>query len=397
MKKQLRVTLLSALCATGFVTASAGPSLAQPAKDADAHNTAGKELFKERRYLEAYRRFKQAAALSPEGRFYFNICFSLNYLERFQEAIEACEQVEPNGADAALVKKTNAVLQALRAKVPAPADPNTGAPTDPNTGTPTDPNTGAPTDPNTGAPTDPNTGVPTDPNTGVPTDPNTGVPTDPNTGVPPNTGPATVPGLDPFAPKQPTGEYAWALGITASPIVNFGLGDNGDIAAYAGGGFGVNIFANFMYKAEQQIGLQGYVGFANVPPENDALGIVDPLSILDLGGAVYKHISINDKIDISPLVGVHVSLMQPEASLDEGLLAVGLRLQPSIDYHLGAKKEHVISFAPALNLYSAASSSSALFAEDYGLDTGGATFEIGFGYQYRFTTPFGSGPLFTLE
>tara|TARA_R110002096_G_scaffold77896_7_gene183285 strand:+ start:17416 stop:18600 length:1185 start_codon:yes stop_codon:yes gene_type:complete len=394
MKKQLRVSLLSALCATGVLMASPTPSVAQPAKEADEHNTAGKELFKERRYLEAYRRFKQAAALSPEGRFYFNICFSLNYLERFQEAIDACEAVEPNGADAALLEKTAAVLEALRAKVPATPPPNTGTPVDPNTGTPVDPNTGTAIDPNTGTPTDPNTGTPVDPNTGQPIDPNAGTPTGPNAGQP-STGPATVPGLDPFAQKKATGEYAWALGVTASPLANLGLGDTEDFSVYAGGGFGLNIFANFMYKAEQQIGLQAYLGFANLPPEDDVF--TDPLNIIDIGGAVYKHIPINDKFDITPLVGIHVSLMQPEANLDEALLALGVRLQSSIDYHLGANKEHVISFAPALNLYSGASSTSSIAAEAFGLDTGGATFEFGIGYEYRFTNPFGSGPLFTLE
>lgn len=393
MKKQLRVALLSTLCATGLVTAaSAKPAPLPAAQAADDHNTAGKALFKERRYLEAYRRFKQAAAMSPEGRFYFNICFSLNFLERFQEAIDACEQVEPNGADAALMKKTNAVLEALRAKVPATPPPNTGGtPVDPGTGgTPIDPGTG-------GTPIDPGTGgTPVDPGTGgTPVDPGTGgTPVGPNT-VPPSTGPAVVPGLDPFAVKKATGEYAWALGVTASPLVNLGVGESDDLSVYAGGGFGLNLFANFMYKAEQQIGLQAYLGIANLPPDDDAFA--DPLNILDLGGAAYKHIPINDKIDITPLVGVHISLMQPEASIDEALLAVGLRLQSSIDWHLGAKKEHVLSFAPAINIYSAASSSSVIFAEDYGLDSGGATFEFGIGYQYRFTTPFGSGPLFTLE
>jgi hypothetical protein len=372
MTKQLRVALLSTLCATGLVTAaSAKPAPLSAAQAADQHNTEGKAHFKERRYLEAYRQFKQAAAMSPEGRFYFNICFSLNFLERFQEAIDACEQVEPNGADAALIKKTNAVLEALREKVTATPPPNTG-------GTPIDPGTGNPVDPGTGTPVDPGTGTPVGPNT-----------------VPPSTGPAVVPGLDPFAVKKATGEYAWALGVTASPLANLGVGESDNLSVYAGGGFGLNIFANFMYKAEQQIGLQAYLGIANLPPDDDAFA--DPLNILDLGGAAYKHIPINDKIDITPLVGVHISLMQPEASLDEALLAVGLRLQSSIDWHLGAKKEHVLSFAPAINVYSAASSSSVIFAEDYGLDSGGATFEFGIGYQYRFTTPFGSGPLFTLE
>ena len=58
-------------------------AIAQSAGDAEALNDDGKRLFKERRYLEAYKRFKQATALAPKGKYYFNLCFSLNYLERF--------------------------------------------------------------------------------------------------------------------------------------------------------------------------------------------------------------------------------------------------------------------------------------------------------------------------
>ncbi|MBL4636436.1 MAG: hypothetical protein JKY56_21425 [Kofleriaceae bacterium] len=186
-QNSFRKRLVLALAPVVAIASLSAPALAQ-AQNAEAErlNTAGKEHFKERRYLDAYKNFKQATAVSPEGRFFFNLCFSLNYLERFQEAIEACEQVEPNGADAKLRDKTNAVLKALRAQVPA-------QPTNPNTN-PGDPNTN-PTDPNTN-PSDPNTN-PTDPNTN-PTNPNT----NPNTNPPPPRGPVQVPGLDPFAEKE---------------------------------------------------------------------------------------------------------------------------------------------------------------------------------------------------
>jgi tetratricopeptide (TPR) repeat protein len=377
----------------GILAATASPGLAQSSPEADAHNDAGKALFKERRYLEAYRRFKQAVAISPEGRFYFNVCFSLNYLERFQEAIEACEQVEPNGADAALLKKTNAVLTALRAKVPAtPADPT---PVDPNTGTGTPPDgTPPPFDPNAVDPNavDPNTGNPI---VAAPTDPNAATQTPPtNT----STGPAEIPGLDPFAIPKPEGDYAWGLGATLSPLGNLGVGAGMDGAAptYSGVGFGLNMFANFMYRAEQRIGLQAYVGIASLPPD-DSISF-DALTIFDLGGAVYKHIAITDKIDLTPLLGVHLSLMQPDSNSDEALLGVGLRLQSSVDWYFApSSKEHVLSFAPGVNVYSPAASSNVLDAEDFGLDAGGATLEFGITYQYRFSSAFGSGPLFTLE
>jgi hypothetical protein len=340
--------------------------------EAEALNEEGKKHFKERRYLEAYKLFKRATEKSPEGRFFFNLCFSLNYLERFQEAIDACERVEPNGADEKLLKKTNAVLNALRAKVPQKPvdDPNTG---DPNTG---DPNTG---DPNTG---DPNTG---DPNTG---DPNTGTG---NTNV---AGPAQVPGFDPFREEQEQG-YQWALGGTLGPILNPNVGNEAPMgAAYGGAGFRLGVFADFMYSELHRIGLQGSLGLTTLPPEADGYS---KLSIVDFGAAAFKHFRITDTIDVTPSVGVHVSLMQPEPDEQDALISVGARAQGSVNWAFGPSQAHVLSIAPALTLYSPATDSSSVRAATYGLDVPGSVIEVNFGYQYRFKTPFGAGPLFTLE
>lgn len=370
---------IAAACAVSIALAGQ-PAHAQPSSEAEALNDEGKRLFKEQRYLEAYKRFQQATSISPEGKYFFNLCFSLNYLERFQEAIDACEQVEPNGADPKLIEKTEAVLEALRAKVPEPA------PLDP------DPNTVDPNDPDTGL--DPGNPDPNDPNAG-PSDPNAADPNAPNTAV--GTGPAQVPGLDPFAvQKQATGAYAWSLGASAGPIANLGLG-TGEVqdGFYAGGALRVNMFANFMYNEAQKIGLQGYVGYASLGAAEPE--IADPLTMVDLGAAAYKHFTLTPALNLTPLAGVHVSLMQPESDFDEALLALGLRAQVALDWGFGASKEHVVSVAPSLNLYSRASDGNALSASDYGLDGGGASFEISVGYQYRFTTPFGSGPLFELE
>lgn len=357
------------------------PALAQSNDEAEALNDEGKELFKEQRYLEAYKRFKQATAISPQGKYYFNLCFSLNYLERFEEAITACEEVEPSGADAALLKKTKAVLDALRAKVPQDQpDPSN---TDPNS---VDPNN---TDPNN---IDPNN---TDPNN---VDPNNTVP-NPNVG----TGPAQVPGVDPFAVKtQASGAYAWSLGASVAPLANLGIGTSDSKDEFYGSvGLHLGLFGNFMYQEAQQIGLQGYLGYSNLPPSEADISAPDPepdpLNIFDVGIAAYKHITLTSAIDITPLVGVHVSVLQPEAELDEALVALGLRAQLALDWGFGASKEHVVSIAPTINLYSPANDGNELRADKYGLDAGGASFEIGLAYQYRFTTPFGTGPIFELE
>ena len=78
----LSAAALSALALALLVAPS--PALAQksPKQQADDLNTQGKQYFAEKRYEEAYGVFRQAATLSPEARFFFNMCYALNFLER---------------------------------------------------------------------------------------------------------------------------------------------------------------------------------------------------------------------------------------------------------------------------------------------------------------------------
>src|SRR5678815_667147 len=97
--------LPSCTLAAALVLATASPALAQqsPKQQADALNDQGKQFFAEKRYDDAYGKFREAATLSPEARFFFNMCYALNFLERYQDAIQACEQVPAaDGADAGL-------------------------------------------------------------------------------------------------------------------------------------------------------------------------------------------------------------------------------------------------------------------------------------------------------
>ena len=48
---------------------------------AEVLNDEGKQLFVEKKYFEAYKKFKAATELDPKGKYYFNVCFSLNYLD----------------------------------------------------------------------------------------------------------------------------------------------------------------------------------------------------------------------------------------------------------------------------------------------------------------------------
>jgi len=375
----LKKQLLLIIAPIALVASAVAPAAAQNNPEAERLNDAGKKHFKDRRYLDAYKNFKQATAMSPEGRYFFNLCFSLNYLERFEEAIEACEQVVPNGADNKLRDKTNAVLKSLRSRVSARPPI---APPGPNT---------PPPDPNT-PPPDPNT--PPDPNL-PPPDPNIPPPYTPPNGNPVQSGPVQVPGLDPFAATSTEVEsYKWSLGVSLAPVANLGIGSTDDPEEGYGSGGRLNLMANFMFRPEQQIGIQGYLGFTSLPPSDDAGSDV---TIFDIGAAVYKHFPVTPSIELTALAGLHVTGLSAEGSDGEAFLALGARASVSADYAFGPNKEHVLSIAPALNLYSGFSDTGTMDAGDAGLDQASASFEFGFAYQYRFTSAFGQTPLFNLE
>jgi hypothetical protein len=333
--------------------------------EADKLNDAGKKEFKEKRYLEAYRLFKRAAELSPEGRFYFNVCFTLNYLERYQEAIEFCEKVEPAGADEKLLEKTQTVLAALRQKVPQ--EPAPTEPTDP--ANPADPNN------------------PDDPNAADPNAAATGGSTSAMNNPPP-------PGVDPFAIEKKAPEsYKWSVGAGLNVISNVNVGKIDSSNGY-GSGAGLMGFANFIVNPRMNLGAQVFLGVNSLT----AVDAVDPLNLWDIGAAVYKHFPITDSLSITGLAGGGLAFFQPEATLDEGLLGFGGRFSAGVDWAFGPNKEHVVSAAPTLTVYTAANRGSAgLVPEVYGLDHPSATFALNLGYQFRFATPFGAAPLFTLE
>lgn len=342
--------LLSAVALAAALAAA--PARAQPADRAEALNEEGKQLFGEKRYLEAYKRFRAATELREDPRFVFNVCFTLNFLERYEEAIDACERVEELGPDESLAAKNQQVLEALRQKVPAPEEP---------------PGDGEPVGEPGGEP-------PFGEGPGGPTEP--------------------PPEQDPFAleTREPPGSYTWSVGGELTGIGNAGVGDADD---YQNGG-GIHAYGNFLLQPERGFGVQGYLNVGTLRP--DELGDLRRLLLVDFGGAVFLQRSLTDSIQWTPLLGAHVSLQQPNPAIDNAAVALGLRAELSLAYLFGSRKEHAVTVTPALNVYSPAGGENGAFdPADYGLDEGGATVTLGVGYQYRFSTPFGTVPLFTLE
>ena len=383
---RLAPLLLSCALGCAALAVSAAPAGAQetPAQQADQLNEQGKQLFAQKNFEAAYGKFRQAATLSPEGRFFFNMCYTLNFLERYQDAIQACEQVEPAGADADLIAKTKRALASLKEKLAAQQEAAGGSQGGGDQGT-------GGGDQGTGG-GDQGTGG-GDQGTGG--GQGTG-------GVGGGQGTQPPPGPDPFVAGKaaPIDSYKWSLGGEIGFLANGGLGHINDPAGnydlYNPGGLDVRLFANFIVNEARQIGIQGYIGVANLTPTTD--NPEDQSFLLaDVGGALFLERHLAGNIYWAPLAGLHLSVQQPQER-SQGFIAVGARAELALSYVLGAHGEHAISVTPGLNVYFPAGGSVDGFTPaDYGLDRTNATFSLGIGYSYRFSTPFGSTPLITLE
>lgn len=383
-RSRLAPLLLSCALGCAALVAGALPARAQqtPAEQADQLNEQGKQLFAQKSFEAAYGKFRQAATLSPEGRFFFNMCYTLNFLERYQDAIQACEQVEPAGADADLIAKTKRALASLKEKLAAQQEAAGGGQGGGDQGT------GGGDQGNGGGGTGGQQGTGGGQGTG-------GTAGGVQGGPPP-------PGPDPFVTGKaaPTDSYKWSLGGEIGFLAKGGLGHindpGGDYDLYNPGGVDVRLFANFIVNEARQIGIQGSIGVANLTPTTD--NTEDQSFLLaDVGGALFLERHLAGNIYWAPLVGLNLSVQQPQ-ELSQGFIAVGARAEVALSYVLGAHGEHAISVTPGLNIYFPAGGSVDGFTPaDYGLDRTNATFSLGIGYSYRFSTPFGSTPLITLE
>lgn len=378
----VRCGLLAAALAATLSILMPAPAAAQQTSASERAaqlNDEGKRLWLEENNLAAaVDKFRQATVLSPEGRYYFNLCYALHQLGRYREALTACEAVEPNGADDKVLKKTRTVLEDLRKRVPAEPPPDPG--TDPNT-------TPDPNDPNVDPGTDPGPDGYPDPSTGDPQNP--GNPDGTYQAPPDGPPPGPLPGLQQEA--EPTDDYNWSLGA-ALGFVGSSLGDE---ALYGRGGANLKLHADFMWLSSLKLGVQGYINITQIGSEVMADEFKDSLEVVDFGAALYKHIPLRQVL-LTPLVGVQLSGLQPGDTFAEPVVKGGLRLEAAVSWILGASRTHVISVIPALTYYSATAEDQAS-AAFYGLEDSGTTVALTVGYTMRFKTPFGRMPFITLE
>ena len=348
-----RILVVSSVLVAAAGAAAHAQSAAQ--QEAERLNEQGKALFAEKRYEEAYGKFRDAAGLSAEGRFFFNQCYALNFLGRYQDAIAACEQVKPAGADAELQAKADRALVSLREKLaaqqataPPPADP--------------------------------------DPAGQPPPEP-----------TPP---PPGQPAPDPFVATQQAGApgaYAWSLGVQLDMFANGGIGHVGDTHIYAPGGAMLRLFGNFIVSDAHRLGIQGYAGFGGLPPHKDDNPEGEGLAMVDLGAAAFMHRRLGGNLYMTPLAGLHLAVQQPQ-ELSQGYIGLGMRAELAFAWLFGQSGEHAFAITPGVNVYFPSGGEVDGFeAETYGFDKTRSTVGVGVGYTYRFSTPFGSTPLITLE
>jgi hypothetical protein len=383
MPSPIRLSAVATLAV--LLAGSTGPALAQksPKQQADDLNTQGKQYFAEKRYEDAYGMFRQAATLSPEARFFFNMCYALNFLERYQDAIQACEQVPAaEGADAELKDKTDRALASLREKQAA-QQPSGG---DGGGTTAVDPNGGGGGTTNGGGGGTPTTGGPT---------------TGPAAG-----GGAGGDGGDPFVATEsapPMDSYQWSVGGDLGFLGNVNASEDAfGNPLYDSGGINLRLFANFIVHQGMRLGIQGYLGIGALPPNKDYNTDEESLGMFDLGGAIFTHRPLVGHIYWTPLVGLSLAVRQPQ-ELTQGFISLGSRAEVGLSYVFGAGGEHAFSVTPGFNVYFPTSGEQETDFGDprdasyYGFDETRALFALNFGYTYRFSTPFGSTPLITLE
>lgn len=378
--------ILALLILTAALGVAAPSAHAQktPQDRAEELNDEGKELYRKGDYAGAANKFRQAVVLSPEGRFYFNLCFVLEKQGKLREALTACDAVNAENATAELVGKTVDFKAGIEKRLAAAGGGGgTGGGGD---GTGGDGGGG-------GGDGGDGTGGGGDGTGGD------------------GTGGGTTGGGGTYEPPPPdegvTAEadpsaYKWSLGADIGPLSNLGIGREASILggddAFSDSGVFVKLHIDFLISEARRLGLQGYINISNLTASESNVDLYnEQLSIVDLGGAIFQHRRLSGDWEWTPLAGAHIAV-ETVGQAEEALVTFGFRGEVAFSYVLGSKKQHVISITPAFNMYLPATGSTGTIDPfDYGLDQRGGTFAITVGYSARFKQAFGSAPIITLE
>jgi hypothetical protein len=372
------------------IAAASGAAYAQSqAELAEKLNEEGKELMYANKYPEASAKFRQAVARVAEPKYFFNLCVSLTNEGALNEAFNACTSAQGN-ATGELSTKTDKMITKIRDLAKSQGKELGGGG---STDTP---------------PQTPDRPVDHPPAPAHPDDP-THQP--PPTRVGETDHPMTAPPIRYAPPDQnlalastPDNHYTWTLGIDLLA----GGGKLGQPDVYGTAAVGFRLKSDYLFDPIHRFGGEGYIQYSHLgKAQNDTLD-VSTLDVIDVGAALYKHFCLGGRLCVTPLAGVHLSLMSPAGEMDDqggqlfNYAAVGGRAEIALSYAFGPRFENVLSIMGGVNVYSAVISgpgmdSDNLTAAEVGLDKGGALGYFAIGYTRRFNTPLGGRPFITLE
>ncbi len=380
----------------------AAPALAQsPAKQADTLNEQGKALSRAKKYDEASDKFRQAIVLSPEGRFYLNLCMSLYQAGKLGEANNACRAVRDHGATSQQVGQAQTIVdQFIAPKMrEAGLDPETGKPLggNPDNGNPDNgnPDNGNPDNgnPDNGNPDNgnPDNGNPDNgnPDNGNPNNgnPNNG---NPNNGTGSNFTVAPPPSLFDQMANKPAHEYTWSLGAQLLGI-SARVGRQDD---WNNGTGGLRLVSDYALSRNRQFGAQGHLTFFGVSGNED-VGNMESITAFDLGASVYKELC-KGRACFKPLVGAQVGLYSVDQ--DNQFAVLGVRGELGLEYALGKRYENVVTLALGFNGFlPAQESDNGADPAAFGLDRASSNLYFGVGFTRRFNSPLGSSPMFSMQ
>ena len=329
--KLLTRTLVAAALAMSLPQAALAQEAPAPNPAAESLNEQGKELYKNKDFQGAAAKFREANSIQPDARYYFNLCATLEKAGDLNGALEACDQVYSYTPNDELKGKTGAraatIRQAIRQR-----DAQTG----------TNP---PPPDPNNPS------------NNPPPPDPNN------PTVIPPG----------PDVSKPAPGEYNWAFGGEAGPIVANDMFGDADT-----GGF-LRLYADKAFSSK--FGGRAFLGFGGLSG-TDVNGVsTRTVSIFELGVAAFTNVKLARNLYVTPMLGAQI------AGFDDSTLGTsstsagtfGVNLGVPISLVLGGGK-HVIYINPAAISYYLPQTASDSSSDDF---DGGTTYMITFGYQMR--------------
>lgn len=349
--------LLAAALTAGAVWVSAPQSASAQTQDSIAEqlNEEGKALMLDRKPEEASKRFADAAARSPNPRYFYNLCKAYHFQGLFFEAMDACGDARKNNPDASLVGKLDELEKIIRE---AAKEQNIDLSKPP---TPT-----------------PNPDTPINPD-----DPNPNPATNPNQ-------PPVVRGVPPknlYEAVAPRHEYVWTVGgeLTGGSS-NLGIDEHDDSFG------GIRLHVDYMLLSQLQVGAQGYVDLLQITPK-DSTFEDEKTSVVNFGGALYKHFCV-DRFCATPLAGLQIGAFD-NAGLGENefeVAALGARAELDVSVALGSRYEHVIGLHFGVLAYAKPSDSNEIV-----YDKGGNLPYFAIGYTHRFNTPFGTSPILGLE